>query len=374
MAMSGIQYALASLQGQSTTSTTQTDNWATAGCSAFTSPADTEFEVADGSFRVQIVDACSLINVNTASAAIIATLPLTQEQADSLTDWRSGGEVAAVDGAKDSFYNSLPNPYNAKLGRLDSVDELLQVQYFTRDTIYDNPTTTTNTQLTTGTNGPQLPLVDLICVDSVSAPPSGGGKVAVNTVGGNTQQLAQNLQRLGLPLPLTTLIVQRRPFTSYGALMRLPGVTTQVAQVMLNSLSVSAATSAEGKLDLNTVTAPVLDAIPDMQADVVNAIITRQSTPFTGLGDLMTVPGITVAEAATFIDQMTVSSETFLIRSIGAIGNSRVALEATVRVTSTGPTIVKIVDEPFADMDQRWNWADVATTTSLVDSSQVNQQ
>src|SRR5579863_3789070 len=154
-AISGIQYAFAALQGQSATAANQNDAWATTGCSAYTSPGDTVFQVADGYFRVQIVDACSLIDINTAPSAQLLNLPLLQEQVDSLTDWRSPGETPLPDGAKDAFYNALPQPYNAKLGPLDTIDELLQVQDFTRDIIWDTNTNTTNTQMQTQANGQQ---------------------------------------------------------------------------------------------------------------------------------------------------------------------------------------------------------------------------
>ena len=374
VAMSGIQYAFAAMQGQSATSASQNDTWATTGCSAYTSPGDTVFQVGDGYFRVQIVDACSLINVNTAPSAQLMNLPLTQEQVDSLTDWRSAGETPLADGAKDTFYNGLTQPYNAKLGPLDSIDELLQVQYFTRDVIWDTNTNTTNTQMATQANGQQPILASLITVDATAPLPVNTGRINVSTTGGNVTQLAQQLQAAGFPIALATQIVQRRPFTTYGALLRLPGVTTQQATTMLNRLQVSAATTAQGRININTATQSVLSTLPNLPSDIATAIVTRQTTPFTGLGDFMSVPGMTVPTAAAIVDSITVGSETFLIRTVGWVGSTSVALEATVSVTSGTATIKKIVDQPFSNMDVRWNWADAASTNTLVDPAQVPTQ
>jgi general secretion pathway protein K len=373
-ANSGIQYALSALYGQSATSAVQTDAWATLGCSAFTSPADVVNQVSDGYFRVQIVDACSLININTAPVTQLENLPLTQEQVDSLSDWRSAGDTALPDGAKDDFYNSLPNPYNAKLGPLDSVDELLQIQYFTRDVIYDTPTITAVSQVATGSNGLQPPIASMITVDATSPLPTVTGGINVRTAGGNTTQLAQQLTAAGLPVNLVTQIVQGRPFTTYGRLLSLPGVTAAQATIMLNRLTVNNGTTATNRININTASQQVLQTLPGMESDTASAIVTQQATGITSLGNLMTVPGVTVANAAQFIDSITVGSQTFLIRVIGWVGNTTVSLEATVSVTNGTPKILKILDQAFPNMDVRWNWADAATTNTLVDPSTVQTQ
>ncbi|MHB8637287.1 MAG: helix-hairpin-helix domain-containing protein [Fimbriimonadaceae bacterium] len=374
IALSGIQYGISSLQGQSATAASHNDAWATMGASAITAPADTVFQVGDGYFRVQVVDACSLIDINTAPEAQLLNLSLTQEEVDSLTDWRSPGETALPDGAKDTFYNGLAQPYNAKLGRLDTVDELLQVQYFTRDVIYDAPTNTTNTQMATLANGQQPILASLITVDATAPLPAGTGRINVSTAGGNLLQLRTQLQSSGLPIALVTQILQRRPFTTYGALLRLPGVTTQEATTMLNRLQVSTATTAEGRINLNTASQSVLSTLPGMEGDTATAIVTQQTTPLTSISQIMSVPGMTVAIAAGLVDLVTVGSQTFLVRTVGWVGNTSVALEATVSVTNGAPKIIKIVDEPFSNMDARWNWADAASTTMLVDPTQVTTQ
>lgn len=373
-AYSGIQYALSSLTGQSTTATGQKDTWATMGTSAYSSPANIEYVVGDGTFRVQVVDACSLVDLNSAGQSELQTLPLTQAQIDCLLDWRSPGDSPRVDGAKDSYYNSLPNPYNAKLARLDTLDELLQVQGFTRDTIYDTPTTATNVSLTVGTSGPQPTLASISTVDATAVLPSGGGRIAVYNRGGNVTQLTRQLRSRGLPVNLVTQIVQRRPLTSYGAVLRLPGMTNALAKICIDSLSVSAATTAEGRINVNTASQAVLNTLPGMTTDVADAIVTQQTTPLTSLGDLFDITGVTAQSAQGFIDSITVGSHTFLIRAIGATGNTKVSLEATVTLGTTGATITKIVEEPFPNMDVRWNWADVATMSTLVDPTQLNQQ
>ena len=75
MAESGLQRALTSLASQNPNATTQNDEWFTLGTSG-----NDKFLLDDGSFRLQIVDANSLVNLNTAAQEQLLRLPLTEEQ------------------------------------------------------------------------------------------------------------------------------------------------------------------------------------------------------------------------------------------------------------------------------------------------------
>lgn len=88
--------------------TTLQDDWAMLG-----STGSDRFQLKDSSFRLQILDASSLVNLNTATQQQLQNLPLTTEQIDSLLDWVSAGENARSDGGKDSYYNALSTPYDA---------------------------------------------------------------------------------------------------------------------------------------------------------------------------------------------------------------------------------------------------------------------
>ncbi|RYG81062.1 hypothetical protein EON77_07855, partial [bacterium] len=121
-AEAGLQRGLAELATVSadrTEPTTLADEWATLGQNGAE-----EFTLASGSFRIQIVDASGRIDLNTVPLEVLTNIGLTDEQANSLLDWRETATTSnRADGAKDSYYNALPKPYNARLGRLQTVDE-----------------------------------------------------------------------------------------------------------------------------------------------------------------------------------------------------------------------------------------------------------
>jgi general secretion pathway protein K len=365
MAQSGLQHALSVLSGQSTTATLQTDGWATLGLSTFTQPGTIRYTMNDGTYRVQVVDACSLINVNTAASAWLTNLPLTQEQVDGLTDWRSPGQTALSDGGKDAYYNSLTKPYNAKLQALDSVDELLLVRGWTKATLYDIPTQTGGAQLTAG-NVSQTPTIySLVTVDSDA--PNTGNKINVSVRGVN----AANLVAAGIDVTIAGTIVSRGPYTTLGSVLTRANVPLRLAGPVVNNLTVSTVNPRPGLLNLNTVSQSVLNSIPNMTPDISAAIVQKQATGFNSLADFVALPGLTVAQAAQLVDYFCVSSESFIVRVVGTVGSTSVPLEAVVRLNGTTPSIIKTYEPPFTDMPTRWGWYDVTQDITIVDPSQV---
>jgi general secretion pathway protein K len=59
-----------------------------------------------------------------------------EEITDAIIDWRDSDDLHRLHGAEDEYYMKLPQPYHAKNGPFDSVDELLQVRGITRELFY----------------------------------------------------------------------------------------------------------------------------------------------------------------------------------------------------------------------------------------------
>jgi general secretion pathway protein K len=55
---------------------------------------------------------------------------------DSIQDWRDKDDLHRLNGAEDSHYQSLPEPYNCKNGDFDTVEELLLVRGITPELFY----------------------------------------------------------------------------------------------------------------------------------------------------------------------------------------------------------------------------------------------
>ena len=358
-AESGIQYALSAFIEQDANMVSQVDAWYALG----TQSSDL-FQVGNVTFRLQIADASSLVNLNTAPEVDLQNMGLTSEQIDSLLDWREEGTTPRTEGAKDEFYNSLAFPYNAQLRRMDTLDELLLIKGFDPATLIQDPTLE-NTSGTTPT-----PLYSLSTVDSF----------APNTVDGqqmgdiNTVQVNALVQQ-GVPQPVAAAIIARRnqlggQFTTLAQALQVNGMTLDAAGAVVDNYVVGAAPRGEGRINVNTANEAVLMTITGMTTDVAQGIISRQSAGITALSELLQVPGFTLELLQTSADRFTTRSETFLIRVEGQCGSTRVPLEAVVSINGGRTRILKVYDPPQADMRELWGWPEDTTNDVVLAEAQ----
>ncbi len=99
-------------------------------------PGDSETAYCFG-----LVDEASKLNLNSATADELMNLPnMTVAIANSIVNWRSPESAASSDGASDSYYLSLPQPYNCKHAPFETVEELLLVQGVTPQLLYGDDT------------------------------------------------------------------------------------------------------------------------------------------------------------------------------------------------------------------------------------------
>lgn len=325
------------------------------------------FRLGDAAFRVQIVDANSLLDLNAIGLPQLQRLPLLEEQIESLLDWREGGTLPRPSGAKDEYYNNLPVGYQAALRRFVSVDELLSVRGFTPARLFLPQTDVVSPTFSfVGTPEEQPALYEILTVGT-SAPqvaPSGAPKLNVNGAGATIPALVQR----GLSPTLAAQIFQRRPFARLGDVVALAGADRQSQRVILDELTVSGQTRVEGKINLNTADEAVLTTVPGLTPDLVSALLTRQLQGYERLSDVLEVPGMTGATLVQTVDAFTVHSAAFLVRAEGRAGSSRVLLQAQVTLDDDGPRIVRLETPPFPDMPTRfWGWPEEPATETDLD-------
>ncbi len=376
----GVARELAVLQAANPDIVLQSDDWLTLG-----SNGDEEFQLNDNTtgssgltssptFRMQIIDAGSMLNVNTASPTALALLPLTQDQIDCLLDWREAGLTARTDGAKDAYYNSLAQPYNTKLGNLTTVNELLLVKDWTTQTLYQPPsqntsgTVTTTNQLPLDVNGNPLPLVSMLTVDSGSPNAQASGSARINF---DVRPLSlATLARVGITGRLATTIAARAPYTSFAALLATPGMNPTIEQNVLNMVTFSTATRNVGKINLNTASQAVLETIPTVTTSMASMIATQQSLGFQTLGQLTTIAGIAPPQIAQLADNFTIGSDTWIVRVYGESGGVGEAEEVVVRQTNGNMQVINWDKINSPGIPDWWNWDAQTTTTVNAGSAQ----
>ncbi len=315
--------ALAAVQDTNPSVVTLNDDWAALG-----DGGNKEFDLGDSTFRMQIVDAGALVNVNRAAQEQLERLPLTQEQIHCLLDWREAKTQPRPDGAKDGYYNALPTPYNAKLGPLATTDELLLVKGWTGQTLYQAPPSAASDQLLTDSAGTALPLASLLTVDSGAPNTQADGEPRLNL--GQSGADPEALTRAGVRPDLAMRIAARVPLASWSALLTLPGVDAETARTLLDVVAFTNDKRTEGKINLNTAPQAVLRTLPAVTPGVASALVSQQSAGFRSLGDLANVRGVDQSLLAKLADSFTVGSDTWIVRAYGRSGGVGVAVEATV--------------------------------------------
>ena len=363
---SGLARAEAVLSAANANLVTKNDDWALQG-----NKGDESFELdtndTNTTFRMEIVDAASLININTAPEAQLQQLPILTEQVDCLLDWREPSAAARPDGAKDSYYNNLSTPYNTKLGNLNSVSELLLVSNWTANDLYTTNTGTTSTSgiVFANASGTTLPLVAFLTTQSGAPNTTVTGAARTNL---NLRTLNPAVfTQIGIPATTAATLVARAPFTSFAQVLTVPGLAPNVLTQLLDSATFAPGTRLVGKINVNTASESVLETIPNVSTATAQAIVAQQSTGFTALGDLQQVSGLVGIPLAQLADATCVGSDTWIVRIWGESGpeNDRVtlAVEATVGIRNQKVQVLSWERLASKTIPAWWDWNTDAGTS-----------
>jgi general secretion pathway protein K len=125
-------------------------------------------QVGDGHYAVRIIDESGKLDINFAPELLLRNLlgnlglegTALDTIVDSILDWKDKDDLHRLNGAESDYYLSLPNPYKAKNGNFESLEELLLVKGVTREILYGS--------------GRQKGLIDLLTVHGRT------GKVNIN--------------------------------------------------------------------------------------------------------------------------------------------------------------------------------------------------
>jgi general secretion pathway protein K len=101
-----------------------------------------------GSYRVRLSDESGKIDLNQAPETILRSLLTNLDFTaadkdlavntivDSILDWKDPDDFHRLNGAENDYYQSLPNPYKARNGNFETVEELLLVKGVTPEILY----------------------------------------------------------------------------------------------------------------------------------------------------------------------------------------------------------------------------------------------
>jgi general secretion pathway protein K len=104
--------------------------------------------IGTGRYVFRLFNESGKINLNTMSNRsglilnnLLVNLGVAKETADtivdSILDWIDTDDLRRLNGAESDYYQSLPNPYKAKNGRIDTLEELLLIKGMSPDILFD---------------------------------------------------------------------------------------------------------------------------------------------------------------------------------------------------------------------------------------------
>ncbi len=241
------------------------------------------------------------LDLNTANSAMLLALPaMTQDVVDPILDWRDTSTTPRNEGAKDTYYLSLPDPYRCKNAPYETVEELLLVKGVTKDLLfgYDrnrNGILDAKEQaaggLTSLVDNASTGIFPFITVYGRDATPPAQGAVDVNTA--RTSQLSTLLRDAGVSAGHITDITRfiqpprnaprarfRNAFDFYFQLHDRNLLTIDEFKKLLPKVTASSnpPTASAAMVNVNTAPMQVLMCLPSMEQSDAAAIISHRQS------------------------------------------------------------------------------------------------
>jgi len=252
------------------------------------------------------------VNLNVAPVEVLKDLPgMSEELAQAVVDWvDEDDEITGDGGAESDYYGRLDPPYAAKNAPFDTVEELLMVKGFTTAVLYGEDANRNgvldpneddgNETFPPDDNDGELAggLVDYVTVFSYELNRTLDGKPRVNINEADEQELQQRLGEYLSPQKIRWIAEYRKaklggepvfPDEKYQtpanvvALMPVPGVqgqplTMQDYRPIADLLTVASEPKIEGLVNVNTARKAVLQVLPQLSDEEVDAILDERET------------------------------------------------------------------------------------------------
>jgi hypothetical protein len=257
-----------------------------------------------------LADEGGKINLNAASEQMLSKLTdMTVGFPACIIDWRDADDEVTAGGAESEYYLLLADPYNCKNAPLETVEELMLVQYASRDLLFGEDANR-NGVLDENENDAEISdppdnrdghldrgIFDLVTVYSRPARGSGGGdNEQVNVNQANPGQLAQVFAD-GVNEDRLPVIVERtrrgRPFQNIFDFYYRTGLTSEEFHAVAGRITTQGGgPPAAGLLNVNTACREALRCLPELDDADAAALVAGR-------------PGSETTEQATDTDEDT---------------------------------------------------------------------
>ena len=243
-----------------------------------------------------LVDEASKLNLNTATADMLATLPgMTVEFAAAIIDWRDADSTPSENGAEDDVYQRLTPPRRCKNAPFESIDELRLVYGATpellfgedanRNGVLDANENDGDVSLPADNRDARLDAGILEYVTVYSKQPNtqsdGTARININTGRPQLQQLLQqSLSAQRAAQIIAQLGPANLPIASVLEFYVRSGMTADEFAQIESKITTAAGATSPGLVNVNTASEAVLACIPGIGvAKAPSLVAYRRSNP-----------------------------------------------------------------------------------------------
>lgn len=279
-----------------------------------------------------LVDEASKLNINTCTVEQLMNLPgMVDQIAGSIVDWHDEDNNPGPLGVESEYYATLPEPYQSKNARYETVEELLLVKDVTRKMLYGDgtapPLGERTSVMTSGgfVSDPQLArgLYDLLTPYSRENTRD-GNRVNVNDQRGSRDRLRRLLtERISASRAEQILAANPDDVPNIFRFFERGQMTAEEIDAVSADLTTSNDRSVRGLINVLTAPRAVLLCLPNIQPEDVDKLIAARTGAQSGqLGWIVDALG---AQAASRIGGA-ITTRTFQYSAdiLAVTGNGRV--------------------------------------------------
>ncbi len=299
---------------------------------------------SDQNYVYGIADESAKLNLNVATSDQLLQLPgMTDELCDAIRDWVDEDSTTSSFGAESDFYASLPEPYLAKNGPMESVEELLLVKNFTPDLLWgydrNRDGVIDDTERTVGgastmynsATADARGLFPFVTVYTVQSNTAANGDARVNVNNRDVTQL-QNVLRNAfdpsradaiLTPVLSAILATRRgnTFNTLGDFYTISTMKNDEFAKVVDKLTVTNTKTLTGLVNVNTAPKQVLRCLPGLEEADADALIAKR--PASSDNIAWVFDALTPAKAGLISSTITARSSQYSADIVAVSGDGR---------------------------------------------------
>lgn len=290
------------------------------------------------------------MNLNVAPAVSLVELPgMSEDLAAAMVDWRDADDELTPGGAESEHYLAQPEPYQARNGAFETVEELLLVRDVTSQLVYGEDVNRSGVMEAGEDDGDgrlQRGLYDLVTVYSLE--PADDRRVNINRPGAELVDLLRTTLSEARYAQVLGLIAAQRPYRNTLDFFVRAKLAEQEFEALHERITTGGPQARRGLVDVSRAPPAVLDALAGLDVGDGALIVAARPEPLAGeapasLAWLVDVLG--AEKAVAVAGQLTHRSFQFTADIVAVTGDGRgfCRLRAVIDANSADDTVLSPV-------------------------------